>query len=135
MMKQTNGATNGARKYRKVLLGKKSELLAALRGKLDTLAAGGSATLEDLAPELHDQSIALQLNQLDSLQLKLIEVALSRMDRNNYGICEDCGEAIAPKRLDAIPWAVRCIACQELLSAEPDATPSKRSFEPDYLAA
>lgn len=134
-MNSANGATNGVRKYRKILLGKKLELLSALRVKLDTLAAGASPTLEDLAPELHDQFIALQLNRLDSLQLKLIEAALGRMDGKNYGVCEDCGEAIAAKRLEAIPWAVRCIACQELLSAASDVISSKRSFEPDYMTA
>jgi DnaK suppressor protein len=119
-MNRTNGAANGVKKYRKVLLGRKSDLLSGLRGKRDALTAAGSTALEDLAPELHDQFITLQLNQLDSLQLKLIEAALARMDCKNYGVCEDCGEAISPKRLDAIPWAVHCIACQELLSAVSD---------------
>ena len=134
-MNRANGASYGVRRYRKVLLGKKSELLSALRGKLDTLAAGGSAAIEDLAPEMHDQFISLQINQLDSLQLKLVEAALGRMDSKTYGVCEDCGEAIPAKRLDAIPWAVRCIGCQEISSAASDESSSRRSFEPDYLAA
>jgi DnaK suppressor protein len=134
-MNRANGTANGVKKYRKVLLGRKSELLSGLRGKRDTLAARGSAALEDLAPELNDQFIALQLNQLDGLQLKLIEAALGRIDGKNYGVCEDCEEAIAPKRLEAIPWAVRCIACQELFSAASDATSSKPSFDLDYVAA
>lgn len=134
-MNKVNGAASGVRTYRKALLGKRSELLSALRGNFDTLAAAGSKALEDLAPESHDQTIALQLNQLGSLQLKLIEAALGRMDCNSYGVCEDCGEALSAKRLEAIPWAVRCIPCQELFSAASDASSSRRSSEPDYRGA
>jgi DnaK suppressor protein len=32
-----------------------------------------------------------------------------------YGVCEDCGKAIPQKRLEAVPWALRCVACQEAM--------------------
>jgi DnaK suppressor protein len=46
-------------------------------------------------------------------QLKAIEEALRRIDEGIYGICEDCGESIPLGRLNVMPFAVRCIACQE----------------------
>ncbi|SHH27577.1 transcriptional regulator, TraR/DksA family [Marivita hallyeonensis] len=37
--------------------------------------------------------------------------ALQRLDEDDFGYCEDCGEAIAPKRLDFDPTVTRCIDC------------------------
>lgn len=119
-MKEANGPANGLQNYRKLLLAKKSELLSGFRHKLDTLVAPGNAAPEDLAPILHDQFVALQINRLDSLQLKQVDAALNRMDREGYGVCVDCDDPISYKRLDAIPWANRCIACQERLSSARD---------------
>jgi DnaK suppressor protein len=38
--------------------------------------------------------------------------ALARLESGDYGTCTDCGQAIPPARLQAQPFAVRCIACQ-----------------------
>src|SRR5215813_1885450 len=46
--------------------------------------------------------------------LKLIEDALARLEEGSFGECQNCGNDIQPKRLDAIPWAAYCIRCQEL---------------------
>jgi DnaK suppressor protein len=115
-MKQRNAPPKRPKNYRKLLLAKKAELSSNTRAKLETLAGPGDAALEDQAPVFHDQFIALRINSLDLLQLKLIEAALARIDskEEEYGVCADCGAAIAAVRLEAIPWAVRCIGCQEL---------------------
>ena len=42
-----------------------------------------------------------------------IEEALGRIDKGTYGVCRDCGEPIAPARLNAIPWTRVCITCKE----------------------
>jgi DnaK suppressor protein len=47
--------------------------------------------------------------------LNLTEVALRRIKEGNFGECSNCGEAINHKRLEAVPWAQYCIACQEKL--------------------
>lgn len=39
--------------------------------------------------------------------------ALARLESGDYGTCTDCGQAIPPARLQAQPFAVRCVACQE----------------------
>jgi DnaK suppressor protein len=44
----------------------------------------------------------------------LAEEAKRRMTEGTYGICEECKEPIAAKRLAAVPWARYCIACQTL---------------------
>ncbi len=40
--------------------------------------------------------------------------ALERLEQGGYGICERCGREIAGPRLEALPWAVRCIDCAGL---------------------
>lgn len=49
--------------------------------------------------------------------------ALARPAIGECGICEDCGETIGAKRLEAVPWALRCVPCQreweELAAAFP----------------
>jgi DnaK suppressor protein len=42
-----------------------------------------------------------------------VEEALDRLDAGDYGICLACDEAIAEKRLLALPWARYCVTCQE----------------------
>jgi DnaK suppressor protein len=113
----------------KVLLAKKADLLLGFRGKLETFVAPENAAAEDLAPVSHDQSVALQLNQLEFSQLKLIDAALERIRIEEYGTCHDCGEPIPPRRLDAIPWAVRCVKCEEQFASE------ATTMDDDQLAA
>ena len=43
-----------------------------------------------------------------------IEHALRKMDNGTWGICERCGQPIAPERLEALPFVSLCITCQEL---------------------
>ena len=57
--------------------------------------------------------IQLKLKQTDAKILQAIEEALARLDEGSYGVCRDCGEAIAPARLNAIPWTRVCIECKE----------------------
>ena len=46
-------------------------------------------------------------------RLRAIEEALLRIDEGTFGICEDCEEKISPGRLKAMPFALRCVDCQE----------------------
>jgi DnaK suppressor protein len=134
-MKRLQSVTSDVERHRSALLGKRLELLSGSRGSLETLTAGAAVPLEDLAPLVHDQFVAVQVNQLDSFQLKLIEDALARIDSEGWGVCVDCGDDIAGRRLEAIPWALRCISCQELFSDDSNSGPSQRSHQPDGLAA
>lgn len=42
-------------------------------------------------------------------KLRGVERALEKLDEGTYGVCDECGRPIPPERLDAIPWAVRCV--------------------------
>jgi DnaK suppressor protein len=88
-----------------------------------------------MAPVFSDQFTALRINRLDYLQLKLVEAALARIDSEEYGLCADCGSAIPSSRLDAIPWAARCIACQELFSSDNDSGFADDSAQLEEMSA
>lgn len=42
-----------------------------------------------------------------------LDEALRRAEKGLYGNCVDCGREIAPKRLESVPEAARCVGCQE----------------------
>lgn len=75
--------------------------LQALNPSLATEMVGDEA---DLASAHISQTQAL--NQRDKLLAKIKEIdeALGRMESGNYGICEETGDEIEEKRLQAIPW-------------------------------
>lgn len=50
---------------------------------------------------------------IDERQLGAVEQAERRINEGLYGVCVDCGKAIAPDRLFALPTAVRCTACED----------------------
>jgi DnaK suppressor protein len=54
-----------------------------------------------------------QTSAARSLWAKLqdVERALAKLDDGTYGTCDSCGGAIEPARLEAIPWATRCVGC------------------------
>ena len=45
--------------------------------------------------------------------LRNVRAALRRTQEGSFGICQQCDDDIAPKRLLAVPWAQFCIRCQE----------------------
>jgi DnaK suppressor protein len=44
-----------------------------------------------------------------------VRAALARFQQGTYGLCERCGMAIDPARLQALPYAALCMACQQHL--------------------
>ena len=61
----------------------------------------------DLEPDLADVLLARCLETMDE-----IHAALARIGEGTYGTCEGCGSAIPVERLEIVPAADRCVACQ-----------------------
>jgi DnaK suppressor protein len=70
---------------------------------LDALENSDADTRED---------IAFALIQIKTETLRLVNAALVRLDAGDYGYCFTCGDEISEKRLRALPFAVRCTACE-----------------------
>ena len=64
--------------------------------------------------DAHSQrDIEVALLQLRTETLARIDAALVRLDAGKYGFCFECEDAIAARRLRALPFAVRCQSCEE----------------------
>ncbi len=69
--------------------------------------------MEDMS--MRDATGAQQIALLEARTQERVQLdeALRRLDDGTYGICEDCEAPISPGRLRALPFAKRCITCQE----------------------
>lgn len=71
------------------------------------------ADFAEQAVERENDEVLDALGEGLRAELALIETALSRIERGEYGVCERCGQAIPVARLEALPYAGRCVTCQE----------------------
>lgn len=60
-----------------------------------------------------EQSMRMRLLNRETLYIKKIEEALKRIEEGTFGECEDCGEDIEVRRLEARPTATLCVSCKE----------------------
>ncbi len=101
--------------YRDELLRRRKEIVDSQKplaaSMIDTNSRQGD--LADQATGNNEVHIHLRLKQTDAKILQAIDDALRRIEQGTYGICRDCGELVAPARLNAIPWTRVCIACKE----------------------
>jgi DnaK suppressor protein len=99
------------------LLAEHRELMNAYvtaKGDTRERQAEGTEDYIDYAVNSYDREFMLSLTETQQRQLLLIEDALRRIDRGDYGRCMQCDKEIPPKRLEVQPWAQFCVACQEL---------------------
>lgn len=64
------------------------------------------------ASSAHDDELAAITMDRLAHDLQSIDQALADLAAGRYGVCVECEEPIAPKRLKALPFATRCLACQ-----------------------
>lgn len=57
------------------------------------------------------QAMSIESNRRRALSIRRIKAALLRIESGDYGLCEQCGEAIAAARLNIDPAAALCIEC------------------------
>lgn len=105
--------------------------LVAIRDSLRAEVAADVAVLgrdvedkgEDITPSQHPADVASDLyareelvaeERLLEVRLADVERAIARIAAGSYGRCVDCGGSIAPERLEAVPYAARCIDCQRI---------------------
>ena len=66
----------------------------------------------DLGTELHDEEVSETTGIFLEEEERRIAEARRALEDGSYGTCKDCGKAIPPERLEAVPEAVRCLDCQ-----------------------
>lgn len=105
-------------RHRKRLVDLKAEILAegdlAIEpGRTDPAAVGSDEDEQPLAEM--SQTIASTRNRTRAAILNRVVAALSRLDDgpDTFGLCSECEEPIAPKRLELMPYVELCIECQQ----------------------
>jgi DnaK suppressor protein len=124
----------GEKKKQKTRMTPRERIIQQIRMNLlrqkDTLLSEAEAALNELPgqtifPDLGDQATAetdrnfmLRLRGREQRLLKKIDEAISRIDNGTFGICDDCGNEIEMKRLEARPVTTMCIECKTLQEEE-----------------
>lgn len=100
--------------------------LPRLRAELAELQGASAATAEDRKPVQLDQQSVGRLSRMDAMQqqamaaardarrhgrIRALRAAIQRIETGDFGWCDDCGDAIAPARLDLDPTVMRCRDC------------------------
>ncbi|BDA85087.1 RNA polymerase-binding transcription factor DksA [Aureimonas sp. SA4125] len=101
--------------FRKKLLAWKADILRESRETLETLANENAnlADVADRASSETDRAIELRARDRQRKLISKIDSALERLDEGTYGYCEETGEPISLKRLDARPIATMSLEAQE----------------------
>lgn len=86
-----------------------------LEDEAGSLVSGLDDHMADVGTDTFDRELDFTLEESAEGVLTQIEAALVRVDKGTYGICTNCGQEIAPERLEARLWAELCIDCQRRL--------------------
>jgi DnaK suppressor protein len=101
--------------FRRKLLSWKDEILRESRETIQNLQADNAlhADLADRATSETEKGLELRARDRQRKLIAKIDAALKRIDDGSYGYCEETGEPISVKRLDARPIATLSIEAQE----------------------
>lgn len=104
------------KRFKDILLARKKEILRNAQRTLSedmTLEADDLPDEMDLASTEYLHSFTFRLRGREKSFLEKIDKALLRIDDGSFGICEQCGEPISIKRLEARLETTLCIRCKE----------------------
>jgi DnaK suppressor protein len=101
--------------FRQKLLRWRTELLREADGTLASLSEGGihESDITDRASVETDRALELRTRDRARKLINKIDQALARLETGAYGFCEETGEPIGLRRLEARPIATLSIEAQE----------------------
>ena len=104
------------KKFKQLLTEKRDEIVKKAKQTLEedmTLDANDLPDEMDLASSEYLQSFTFRLRGREKAFLDKIQKALAKIEDGSFGVCEECGEEISIKRLEARPETTLCIRCKE----------------------
>ena len=107
--------------YKKKLLEKKErniKKLSEFYNESKEVETDIAQDVVDKAESSYTKEFLLSLSDAERELLFLIDEALKRIEKCDYGICQMCQKEIGKKRLEAIPWTPYCINCQQKAEEE-----------------
>jgi DnaK suppressor protein len=99
------------RSFQKILELKEAELVRVLRKR--DIAIEKCADQMDEIQYASERDMAIRNVDRESSLLRDLKASLRRIHEGSFGTCIECECAISPKRLAAVPWAPRCVQCQD----------------------
>ncbi|MEN8188799.1 MAG: RNA polymerase-binding protein DksA [Thermodesulfobacteriota bacterium] len=102
------------KQFEQALMEKREEILSDVDRTLNDLhnQKGNIPDPNDRASAESERNFELRIRDREQKLLKKIEGALERIQDGTFGECEDCGEIIGKKRLQARPVTSLCIECK-----------------------
>ena len=104
------------KKFKGLLQEKRDEIVKKAKQTLEedmALDANDLPDEMDLASSEYLQSFTFRLRGREKVFLDKIDKALRKIEDGSFGTCEECGEEISVKRLEARPETTLCIRCKE----------------------
>jgi len=86
---------------------------ARARGSRESIHIQRVADPIDMTMQAAERELAMHSLDRHTMLARQLRLAINRIKDGTYGICGECEEEIASKRLKAIPWAQLCVKCQE----------------------
>jgi len=105
-------------RFRRRLLQTREEIIGQMRQRDVSAQEIGQNGIQDIGDEsatISNRHLLMSLSENERAKLIEVDEALDRIKDGTFGICEECGEPIALKRLEVIPNARYCIQCMENL--------------------
>jgi DnaK suppressor protein len=95
------------------VLSKKQKELARNSQALDSIAVERSADAIEEATYKSARDLAVTSLNREAMLRRSVAMALVRIQDGTFGTCSHCGDEIARRRLEAVPWTPFCICCQQ----------------------
>jgi DnaK suppressor protein len=111
---------NELQRYKEALSEKMTELSENLGNRRPIVIEFTPEACERIVLAAQRELAVVTLDRHSRL-LREVKAAMARIEDGRYGFCESCEEAIARRRLDAVPWARYCVRCQDSIDRTPNA--------------
>jgi len=98
---------------KKALIKRRAKLLSTLKTRKNERVDLRHGDDMDQAESAYEQEMSYIFIGRESDEIKAINEALAKINKGTYGICDNCGEMIGMKRLEAMPFVKYCVDCQE----------------------
>lgn len=99
----------------------REDILHGLRKEISDARSRSTGMLADpvdQATETYDDDISFEIASTSEDELEQIQIALEKIEKGTYGLCEECEAPISPSRLRILPYATACVTCRGVKETE-----------------
>ena len=97
----------------KDLVDKQAELEKRISAIEADFRKGRSQDFSEQTVENENNEVLNEIHHEAKVELALVNQAIEKIEKDEYGFCDSCGESINPERLKILPYIDTCINCAE----------------------